>query len=43
MSRSGASSLAMTTTQIRPTERLADLVAGVRTAVDAQADWSEAA
>jgi 3-mercaptopropionate dioxygenase len=33
----------MTTTQIRPTERLADLVAGVRTAVDAQADWSETA
>jgi 3-mercaptopropionate dioxygenase len=43
MSRSGASSLATTTTQIRPTERLADLVAGVRTAVDAQADWSETA
>jgi 3-mercaptopropionate dioxygenase len=33
----------MTTTQVRPTERLADLVAGVRTAVDAQADWSETA
>jgi 3-mercaptopropionate dioxygenase len=33
----------MTTTQIRPTERLAELVAGVRTTVDAQADWSETA
>ena len=31
----------MTATQIRPTGQLTDLVAAVRTAVDAQADWSE--
>ena len=33
----------MTATQIRPAGRLTDLVAAVRTAVDAQADWSETA
>ena len=33
----------MTATQILPTGRLSRLVAGVRTAVDAHADWSETA
>ena len=33
----------MTATEIRPAGRLTDLVAAVRTAVDAQADWSETA
>ncbi len=43
MSRQAAPSYGMTATQIRPTGRLTDLVAAVRTAVDAQADWSETA
>lgn len=33
----------MTATQIRPTEQLSSLVAGIRTAVDRHADWSETA
>jgi predicted metal-dependent enzyme (double-stranded beta helix superfamily) len=33
----------MTTTQIRPTEQLATLVAGIRTAVGSHADWAETA
>ena len=33
----------MTATQTRPTSQLTDLVAGVRTAVDAHADWSDTA
>jgi predicted metal-dependent enzyme (double-stranded beta helix superfamily) len=33
----------MTATQIRPAGRLSPLVAGIRTAVDRQADWAETA
>ena len=33
----------MTATQIRPTGRLSPLVAGIRTAVEAHADWAETA
>ena len=33
----------MTATQIRPATRLSSLVAGIRTAVDRHADWSETA
>jgi 3-mercaptopropionate dioxygenase len=33
----------MTATQIRPAGRLSSLVAGIRSAVDAHADWSETA
>ncbi len=33
----------MTATQIRPAARLSSLVAGIRTVVDARADWSETA
>src|ERR1700704_2523288 len=33
----------MTATQTRPTNQLAQLVGGVRAAVDAQADWSQTA
>ena len=33
----------MTATHTRPTSQLSQLVAGVRTAVDARADWSETA
>jgi predicted metal-dependent enzyme (double-stranded beta helix superfamily) len=33
----------MTATQTRPVNQLTELVAGVRAAVDAQADWSETA
>ena len=33
----------MTATQIRPTDRLSSLVAGIRTAVDSHADWAETA
>ena len=33
----------MTATQIRPAGRLSPLVAGIRTAVDRHADWSETA
>ena len=33
----------MTATRIRPASRLSPLVAGVRTAVEAHADWAETA
>ena len=33
----------MTATQIRPADRTEPLVAGIRTAVDSHADWSETA
>jgi len=43
MRRSRASYTAMTATQIRPTDQLTELVAGIRTAINSHDGWAETA